>query len=352
MNMTVGGKSNLFTINGDGELTALRLTEVGNSISGDLTAIGGDSDAIKLNYGNVETAFGGVSLNEIGSTTATLTYKGNYFALTGLSNGDAIGLNGYNISFEAFGASAAVNFLAATGALSGIKAADGTTFVTEGVSSAVAVIVNGDSIVSDQDFTYTYTSSENILIAIEADAVQLSKTGDATRVQITGTSATIGSQVFLNMEFGSESSGFLVNADSVTAVVMNDGDSFTTNNETATGIRISGASMPTLSNLANSVTFSRSGSGINDAEIAIQGFSSGSIIDGNNGNVAITSYGSHSAGSDEELSLAFKASTGVISRIDGTTNGDVIKVTNATASIAFEAVSYTKILRTTQLLNF
>ena len=137
------------------------------------------------------------------------------------------------------------------------------------------------------------------------------------------------------MEFGSESSGFLVNADSVTAVVMNDGDSFTTNNTTATSIKISGASMPTLNNLADSVTFSRSGSGIADAEIAIQGFSSGSVIDGNSGNVEITTYGTRED-SDEALSLAFNASTGVISRIDGTTDGDAIKVTNATASIAFE----------------
>jgi len=333
-------KGDVITINGDGEITAVRLTQVGDAISGDITNFTGDSTATVLKFGTGSDTLG-VNFEGIGSSAATLTYEtADTFKLSGLAAEDEINLGGVNYAFEAVGASGAEMTFTTAGELSNITANDGTAFTTEGLSALdnPTVNVNNKEITSNVDFTYRRTNADDVLISIDEDGANLQNTGDATRVVVSSDAATILGSKFSNISFGSESSGFVINNGQIAGVTMtDDGDTFTTNNA---GIDITGVTMAGLSNLADEVTFTRNGSA-SDAGTAIEvrGFGDSSVVESNDGTikVEVTKYASRGTDVDvdEILAISFNTS-GVVTNVSNTNDGDIIKVSGASAGITFE----------------
>lgn len=324
LSITNASGSMAIVINEDGELQDVELTGTGDALSGDLSfvEIAGDSSFFS------EVA------------TATLTYMGeDLFRVSGLSANDALTFDGVTYSFNSVGADnvsvtfSGFNRTATAAALSGITAGASTVIEIDGISSATTTNINGQALTINQDFTYSY-NTDDVVISVEGDNVDLTATGDATRVYVSGDSATILGSEFSEIEFASDSSGFIVNGSAVTGVIMDDdGDTFTTNATTAAaGVSIANVTMAGLSNLADQVSFTRNGSASDaDTSIEVRGFQELSIVDGQDGSqIAIAAYG---ARDDIDDGLAVTVDkNGNITGISDTFTDDVIRVTGATGA--------------------
>ena len=323
LSITNASGSMAIVINEDGELQDVELTGTGDALSGDLSfvEIAGDSSFFS------EVA------------TATLTYMGeDLFRVSGLSANDALTFDGVTYSFNSVGADnvsvtfSGFNRTATAAALSGITAGASTVIEIDGISSATTTNINGQALTINQDFTYSY-NTDDVVISVEGDNVDLTATGDATRVYVSGDSATIFGSEFSEIEFASDSSGFIVNGSAVTGVIIDDdGDTFTTDGITAAGVSIANVTMAGLSNLADQVSFTRNGSASDaDTSIEVRGFQELSIVDGQDGSqIAIAAYGARDD-IDDGLAVTVDKNGNIVG-ISDTFEGDVIRVTGATGA--------------------
>ena len=334
----------VITIDGDGEITAVRLTTIGDAITGDITDIGGES-AIGLYIGSSSASIS-VSFDGITSADATITYESdNAIKVSGLADDDEININNIDYLFTTAGNSSAVSFSADGDGLTTITAGEGASIDVSGLSTATNknVIINDGTITSNRDFTYANNASDDKVITV-SDNVELSQTGDANRVWLDSDSATVLGSTLSNVAFGSESSGFIITAETddelaITGVIMEDGDSFTADRATAENIIVSGFTKPEITGFGSAVSFNRNSisedENNSESVIEISGYSTGAVIEGGV-NLAITNYGSRDNDADDQLTVAFDEDANV-TNVSNTTNGDIINVTGAGASgINFE----------------
>ena len=336
--LVVSGTGNALVIDANGALTSVELTK-GAAISGDLSNLGKDADTQLLSGGSsVPIDLSGLA----GNNTSLALGTDESFTISGLSADAGVNFSNVEVSFESASSTANISFNA-KGELKDINTGgEGTTINIAAVSGVdlPEISINGQVVASTADFNYSHTA-DGEAISIEESGAVLTKAGNATRVAVSGDSAVILGATFTNLSFGSESSGFNVSGGAVTAVVMEDGDSFSTDGQTADAINIisGGVSIakPSFSNLdaGTSLSFNRVGE-----DYEVSGFKKGAGIASKSTSGAGVTFNDIGEGTtDDDVPVITFNTDGNVTNVSNLVDGTNINVSGGSATVEGFAIA-------------